>query len=112
MLRGQSRRWVDRDMTVTRSHSQTCCIVPAKQPYSAEPQEPFCELPKQELTRAGPEPFGTHPHFQGAPKRQDQKTNQDVGFDALGFLVTVYVPFTIYYYSDYAPPTTAGAIGG
>ena len=70
------------------------------------------ETYQQELTRAGPEPFGTHPHFQGAPKRQDQKTNQDVGLDALGFLVTVYVPFTIYYYSDYAPPTTAGAIGG
>ena len=88
------------------------------------------ETYQQELTRAGPEPFGTHPHFQGAPKRQDQKTNQDVGLDALGFLVTVflleggidhipksgqgedYVPFTIYYYSDYAPPTTAGRSEG
>jgi hypothetical protein len=25
--------------------------------------------------------------FQGSPKHQGQKTNQDVGFDALGFLV-------------------------
>ena len=41
MLRG----WVDRDMTVTLSHSRTCCIVAAKQPYSAERQEPFYELP-------------------------------------------------------------------
>ena len=49
------------------------------------------ETYQQELTRAGPEPFGTHPHFQGAPKRQDQKTNQDVGLDALGFLVTVFL---------------------
>jgi hypothetical protein len=42
---------------------------------------------QQELTRTALQPLGTHPHFQGAPKRQGQKTNQDVGFDTLGFLV-------------------------
>jgi len=37
------------------------------------------ETYQQELTRAGPEPFGTHPHFQGAPKRQDQKNKPGWG---------------------------------
>jgi hypothetical protein len=28
-----------------------------------------------------------HPHFKGAPQRERQKADEDVGFDALGFMM-------------------------
>jgi hypothetical protein len=41
----------------------------------------------EELAGTVAQTFAAHPHFQGAPQHQTQKTDQDVGFDPFGFLM-------------------------